>query len=168
MKALIVLFLCLPTLVLAQKVNTTDEIVVSGEVKNPTKITIPDLTKFTMVDIGDIEITNHLGEKKGIAKTLKGIPLKTFLTEIQLKEDNPKLLSQFYFTFVALDNYKVVYSWNEIFNSPIGDRIFLVIEKEGKTLREMPESLLVVSASDLRTGRRYIKGLSQIRVERVR
>jgi hypothetical protein len=168
MKALIVLCLFLPSLLLAQKLNTTDEIVVSGEVKNPTKITIADLSKFAAIDIGDVEITNHLGEKKGIAKTLKGIPLKNFLTEIQLKEDNPKLLSQFYFTFVALDNYKVVYSWNEIFNSPIGDRIFLVMEKEGKTLREMPESLLVVSASDFRTGRRYIKGLSQIKVERVR
>jgi hypothetical protein len=168
MKAIYLLLFFCPLIASAQRLNTTDEIMVSGEVKNQLKITIPDLAKFNAVDIPDIQITNHLGELKGSAKSLKGIPLKSFLNQIQFKEENPKLLSQFYLTFIALDNYKAVYSWNEIFNSPTGDNLFLVTEKDGKKLNEMPESFLIITPTDVQTGRRYIKGLSKIVVERVK
>jgi hypothetical protein len=163
------LFFFFPLILFAQKqkVNSTDEILVSGDVKSQLKITIPDLEKLSSVAIPDVPITNHLGELKGTAKNLKGIPLKLILNDIQFKEDNPKLLSQFYLTFVALDDYKVVYSWNEIFNSPTGDNVFLVTEKEGKSLRQMPESLLIVTPTDVRTGRRYVKGLARIVVSKV-
>jgi hypothetical protein len=167
MKKLILLLIFCPLIALAQRLNSSDEILVSGEVKNQLRILISDLSKFSPVEVPDIQITNHLGELKGVAKNLKGIPLKALLQDIQFREENPKLLSQFFFTFVALDNYKVVYSWNEIFNSPTGDNTFLITEKEGKKVSEMTESLLVVTASDLRTGRRFIKGLTKILVSRV-
>ena len=86
---------------------------------------------------------------------------------MELNEESPKRFSEFFLTFIAIDNYKVVYSWNEIFNSPIGDNIYLITSRDGKQLKDMDERILILTPIDFKTGRRHIKGLSKIVVERV-
>lgn len=152
---------------LAQKdIKPSDEFVVIGQVAHELKFTLADLEKMPSKNIEDIVITNHLGEPRGTAKNLKALPLKTLLNKIDFKAESPKTLSEFYLTFIATDNYKAVYSWNEIFNTATGDNIFLITEKDGKKLAEMPERILVITSSDLKTGRRNIKGLTKIVVSR--
>lgn len=126
-----------------------------------------DIEKYPSKILGDVVITNHLGEPRGISKQLEGVLVKDLLKDLELKEESPKRFSEFYFTFVAIDNYKVVYSWNEIFNSPTGDNLFLITAKDGKKLKDMDERILILTSTDLKTGRRYIKRLSKILVERV-
>ncbi len=43
-----------------------------------------------------------------------------------------------------------------------------VTEKNGKTITEMDDSILVVSTKDFKTGRRNMKGLASIEVMRVK
>ena len=127
-----------------------------------------DLEKYTVQPIPDVVITNHAGEPRGTAKQLSGILIRDLLKDLQLEEENPKLFSEFYLVFVAADNYKVVFSWNEIFNSPTGDHLYLITSRDGKKLDEMTDRLLVITSTDFKTGRRHIKGLSKIIVERVK
>lgn len=148
-------------------IKPSDEFVVTGQVMHELKFTLADLEKIPSKNIGDFVVTNHLGEKRGTAKDLKGILLKDLLDKIELKTESPKVLSEFYLTFIATDNYKVVYSWNEIFNSPTGNNIFLITEKEGKKIADMSERILVITTSDFKTGRRHVKGLSKIVVARI-
>jgi len=75
-------------------------------------------------------------------------------------------LRPYYLTFIASDGYKAVYSWNEIFNSPTGQNIFIVVEKDGVKLKDMAERIMIITPSDFKTGRRYIKALSQIVVNK--
>jgi hypothetical protein len=145
----------------------TNDFVVTGQIKKELKFTLADIEKYTSRTIGDVVITNHLGEPRGTAKQLTGILLKDLLKDLELKEETPKRFSEFYLTFVAVDNYKVVYSWNEIFNSPTGDNLFLITSRDGKKIKDMEERILILTPTDFKTGRRYIKGLSKIIVERV-
>ncbi|HVZ55366.1 MAG TPA: hypothetical protein VG870_01800 [Chitinophagaceae bacterium] len=101
---------------------------------------------------------------KGTATRMTGVPLPVVLSRLQIACDSPKALSRFYFVFVASDGYRVVYSWNELFNSPTGEHTYLVLEKEGHPLTDMPDRILVFTQTDLHTGRRYLKGLSRIEV----
>ncbi|SFB68785.1 hypothetical protein SAMN04487891_101408 [Flagellimonas taeanensis] len=127
-----------------------------------------DIEKHPSKPIGDVVITNHMGEPRGTAKQLKGILVKELLDDMELQEESPKRFSEFYLTFVAIDNYKVVYSWNEIFNSPTGDQLFVITSRDGKDIKDMPESILILTPTDFKTGRRHINGLSKILVERVK
>ncbi len=102
-------------------------------------------------------ITNHLGEPRKTLQGLEGIRVRDLL---ELKEDNPKLFSEFYFTFKAADDYKVVFSSNELFNSPTGDQVFIITSRDGKKLEEMEDRILVISSSDFKTGRRHLKFLN--------
>ncbi len=154
------------TLWAQKEVQTTDNLLVTGEIKRDIKFIIDDIKTYPSQVIRDVVITNHLGEPRGTAKSLSGVLVKELLKDLELNEDSPKLFSEFYFVFVANDNYKVVYSWNEIFNSPTGDGLYLITSRDGQEIGKMKDSLLILTITDFKTGRRHIKGLSKIIVKR--
>jgi hypothetical protein len=153
----------------AQKeMKPTSSFIISGEVKVPVTIQIVDLAKWKSLDIGDVTITNHLGEKKSESKALRGVLLKDILSSVEINSENPKVLSEYYFVCKANDGYKVVYSWNELFNTAIGDSAYIVTEKEGKPAVAMDDSILMISPKDFKTGRRHVKALATIEVVRAK
>lgn len=168
MKKSILLFfviICISIFGQEKKISTT-EFRVIGQVKKELIISLNDLEKYPAQNIKDLPITNHLGEARYTAKNLKGILLKDLLKDLQINVDSPKKLSEFYFVFTAIDNYKVVFSWNEIFNSSTGDNIYVVTKKDGTKIKDMDDRILIVTTSDFKTGRRHIKALSKIEVRR--
>jgi hypothetical protein len=164
----ILLFLLSESLFAQEQVKVTSSFTISGEVFSPLTVSVMDLKKWKEVVIGDLVVIDHLGEKKSEAKGLKGILLKEILQTAEIKSETPKVLSEYYFVFTASDNYKVVYSWNELFNTLVGESVYLVTEKNGKIITEMDDSILVVSTKDFKTGRRNLKGLASIAVMRAK
>ena len=149
-----------------EKVSPTDEFIVTGKVLHEARFTITDLAKFESHKINDVTITNHLGVKKGMATGLTGVLVKDILEKISFDEPNPKNLSEFFVTFIAIDGYKAVFSWNEIFNTETGNHLFIITEKQGKKISHMEERILLMSTADFKTGRRHIKSLNKIVVAR--
>jgi hypothetical protein len=157
----------LSTISFSQKeIKPTESFTIQGEIKLQKTIGLSDLSQWKTHDIGDVVITNHTGETRGEAKQLKGVLLRDVLESIEIKSESPKQLSEFYFVCKATDGYKVVFSWNEIHNSKVGDSVFIVTEKEGKPASQLPESILLLSPWDFKTGRRHIKSLQVIEVKR--
>lgn len=152
----------------AQQIKVTSSFTVGGEVFSPLTVSVMDLRKWKEVAIGDLVITNHLGETKSEAKGLKGILLKEILQTVEIKSESPKVLSEYYFVFTASDGYKVVYSWNELFNTSVGESVYLITGKDGKSITEMDDSILVISTKDFKTGRRNVRGLSAVTVMRAK
>lgn len=164
----LLLLLCLTHVAWTQKnIAPTDAFTISGKVAQPKTVSLADLQTYPAVKIKNVVVTNHLGEKKGKARAMKGVLLKTILEGVEFQSESPKVLSEFYLTFVASDGYKVVFSWNEIFNTETGNHLYVVVEKEGKGLSEMDGRMLLLCSTDFKTGRRYLKGLSNIIVNRV-
>ncbi len=139
---------------------------ITGEVKSPAVVQAVDLKKGRIQNIGDVVITNHLGERKSEARALKGVLLKEVLESVEINAENPRVLSEYYFVCKANDGYTVVYSWNELFNTPTGNTAYLVTEREGKSLTEMSDAILMISPGDFKTGRRHVKALASIEVRR--
>lgn len=140
----------------------THQFTISGKVKKEAVITMDSLNSYPLVTIGDIRVTDHLGNFKHGDKDLKGVLLKDILNHYQPDASGPHFYSQFYYTCIATDGYKVVYSWNELFNTPVGDKVYIVLEKNGKKIGDLPESLQMVSMLDQKTGRRYLHNLDKI------
>jgi hypothetical protein len=150
-----------------EKTIPTSDFTISGQVKAELKVSLTDFSSYEVKNIGDVKITNHLGAEKSIAKGMKGILLKDLLNKVEFQAENPKVLSEFYFSCVASDGYKVVFSWNELFNTETGNHVFIVTEKDGIKAADLPERILLISTTDFKTGRRYLKSLAKIIVERV-
>lgn len=157
-----------PLVALGQDEKPSSAFTIQGDVKAPKTFSISDLKKMKAVPIEDVVITNHLGEKKGEARGLKGVLLRDLLGQIEIDADSPRVLSEYYFVCIANDNYRVVYSWNEIFNTAVGETAYVVTEKNGKSLDILPDAIAMVSSKDARTGRRNVKALTTIEVKRAR
>lgn len=145
----------------------TDSLKILGKIKNEKTFALSDLDTFPKTTIRDQVIYNHKGEVKDTLKSLKGITLKSVLSSIEFVHDKPKQLNEFYFVFIASDGYKVVFSWNEIYNTETGNHFFIVAEMDGIKLKDLAQRILFISTRDLKAGRRYIKGLERIEVRQV-
>jgi hypothetical protein len=149
-----------------EQVKPISSITISGRVKSPKTFTVDAIRQYKVYNIGDVVITNHKGEVKGTAKELSGILLKDLLQSIEPDAESPKVLSEYYFTCIASDGYKVVFSWNELFNTAAGNTVYIVVSKDHKPIDTLDESILLISTADVRTGRRYVKNLQSIIVRR--
>jgi hypothetical protein len=149
-----------------EQVKQTSSIIINGRVKSPKTFTADAIRQYKIYNVGDVEITNHKGEVKGTAKELSGILLRDLLQSIEPDAESPKALSEYYFTCIASDGYKVVFSWNELFNTATGNTVYIVTSKDHKSIEALDESILLISTADVRTGRRYVKNLQSIIVRR--
>ena len=154
----------------AQKENIpiTENFSIEGKVKKEMKVSLADLASYKSYSIDSIVIKNHLGERKSTLKKVKGVLLKDILDKVEIDSESPKILSEYYLVCVASDNYKVVFSWNEIFNNPSGNAVYIITSVDGKPASALDSRIALVSPKDQMTGRRYVKGLQKIIVERVK
>lgn len=147
-----------------RKITATDSFKILGKVKKENTFTVTDLNKFPKVSIADQIIYNHKGEVKDTLTNLKGVLLKTVLAATEYLYEKPKTLNEFYLVCTASDGYKVVFSWNEIYNSEIGNHLYIITEKNGEPIKAIEERIILIATSDLQSGRRYIKALEKIEV----
>ena len=99
---------------------------------------------------------------------MKAVLLKDILDKVEIDAETPKGLSEYYLVCIASDSYKVVFSWNEIFNSDTGKSVYIIMGQDGKPATTLDNRIALVSPKDQMTGRRYVKGLQKIVIERVK
>lgn len=171
MKTIIFLFasilLCTIGIDAQRSVSPTDAFIIQGKLSKALVVTVDDLDTFSKVMIKDQIIYNQKGEAKDTVTNMKGVLLKNILSPVEYVYDKPRQLNEFYFVFTSSDGYRVVFSWNEIYNTEAGNQFYIVTEMDGKTLKQMDERILFISTADLKTGRRYIKGLKTIDVKQI-
>ncbi len=154
----------------AQKENipTTENFSIEGKVKKNLTVSLADLSSYKSYSIDSIVITNHLGERRSSLKKVKAVLLKDILDKAEIDAENHKVLSEYYLICIASDNYKVVFSWNEIFNNASGSSVYIITGQDGKSSTTLDNRIALVSPKDQMTGRRYVKGLQKIVVERIK
>ena len=153
----------------AQKtIEATNEFTVEGKVKNKLRFSIKDLPDYKAKHLDSVIIYSHLMEPRKTIRNIKGVLLKDIIDKAAIDAESEKLLSEYYITCIASDNYRVVLSWNELYNSIIGESIMIITEADGKSANQLEDRIALLSAADRATGRRYVKGLQKIVIERVK
>ena len=67
----------------------------------------------------------------------------------------------------ATDGYQAVFSWAELFLSPIGDGALVIFERDGAPLPASEGPLALISLRDTQPGPRHVKWLAKIEIRRV-
>lgn len=156
------------SIVHAQKnIPVTEQVSIEGKVKKPYSFSLKDTRTMVSVSIDSVTITNHLQERRGVIKGVKGVLLKDIIEKAEIDAANPKILSEYYIECIASDNYKVVFSWNELFNTNTGYNVLVITEKDGVKGDQMTDRICLLSSTDQATGRRYVKGLQKIILKQV-
>ncbi|RZJ64264.1 MAG: molybdopterin-binding protein [Flavobacterium sp.] len=147
--------------------QVTTSITVEGQIAKPFTVKFDDLKSYKSQSIDSVTIWNHKMERKSSLKGIKGVLLKDVLEKAEFSVNSPKFLSEFYIVCIADDGYKVVFSWNEIFNSETGNKALIVTEIGGKPTISQKEGLILITPTDKATGRRYVKNFSKILIQKV-
>lgn len=145
----------------------SDSLRIYGEVTKSIVYHLQDLDTFKAVPVPDLVIYNQRGEAKDTVTGMAGIPLKTLLAPVIFVYTKPKELNEFYFVCEATDGYRVVFSWNEIYNTKVGNECYVITSMKQSPEKLKQQRILFVSSADLKTGRRYIKSLQSIEVKRL-
>ncbi len=161
------LFIVLIFVAFTAKAQESKQFTIEGKVKNTLTVNLADLKQYKTVSLDSVTVFNHLMQRKSSIKNVKGVLLKDILAKIEINTDSPKKLSEFYLVFTATDNYKVVYSWNEIFNSPTGNQLLVLTSYDTHPAKAEKGNIAIITASDFATGRRFVKGLSKINILQV-
>lgn len=145
----------------------TENIVVSGAVEHKLKLSVDDLRKFPSQQIGEMPVVCQSGADLGKLENLKGVLLRDILEKAVVLTRSHNDVKKMVIIATASDDYKVVFSWSEVFNSPLGEGVLVFFEKNGKPLGDDEGRIAMVSAKDIRTGPRHVKWLKAIEIRKI-
>lgn len=135
-----------------------------GRVTSPLSIPIETLHAMDCLELADLPMICGSGEPKGRIGQCRGVLLAEVINhaEVVVKEHNDT--KKMFVVAASDDGYKAVFSWQEIFNSPNGDGILVVLEKDGHLLYDGRGEVDLLSAHDHLTGPRYVRQLKTVEI----
>lgn len=146
---------------------TTEKITISGAVKNKLTLDVAGLRQFPPQMVGEVPLVCQTGADKGKLENFKGVRLSDILEKAVVAAPGHNDVKKMAVIATASDGYKVVFSWSEIFNSPIGEGVMVFFEKNGLPLSDDEGRIAMVSSKDTRTGPRHVKWLQDIEVRQI-
>jgi hypothetical protein len=135
---------------------------VIGRVKEPLVLSLEELVGMDSEAAGDIAVNCGEGTPVGRIESCRGVLLENVIGKASVIKEDHNDTKKMFIVASASDGYKAVFSWQEIFNTPIGGGVMVLIERDGKPLGS--GGLELISLQDYFSGPRYVKGLETIEV----
>jgi hypothetical protein len=142
----------------------THHLEVTGLVNNPLCMTVEELRKMDPAEINNLQMVCESGPHPGRPSSYRGVLLTAILNkaDIILRDyDSPGWL---YVTLTSREGHSVLFSYQELYNSLIGDQAVVIVERDGLPLREHEGEIAFISANDKLPGPRKIRYLQRIEV----
>jgi len=143
------------------------QLTISGAVEQPLVLSVDDLRKFPAAQIVELvrpARPDRAGEKD---QKLVGVRLRDVLERVKPKASGHGALKTMAIVAGATDGYKVAFSWHEIHNTAVGDRVLVYFAKDGAPLGAAEGMIALVSIADLRSGPRHVKWLNAVELRQL-
>ncbi|GEP98409.1 molybdopterin-dependent oxidoreductase [Chitinophaga cymbidii] len=144
----------------------TDQVVVHGLIAHPFTITLDNIRHFKPQTYQNMNIVCSSGETKKVLRSFEGISLKYILDSAGITMPRPKERGKYYIAVRASDGYTTIYAWNDIYNNPTGDEVFLIFAENGRPIME-DGRFVMICRNDKITGPRHVKWVESIEVARL-
>jgi DMSO/TMAO reductase YedYZ molybdopterin-dependent catalytic subunit len=145
----------------------TERIAVGGVVVHALTLTVDDLRKLPQHEIGEVPMIHQSGAVTGKLNHLRGVLLRDILEQAVLVTHDHNDVKKMIIVATASDGYKAIFSWSELFNSPLADGVLVYYEKDGLPLADNEGRIAMIASNDLRTGPRHVKWLQSIEVRQI-
>jgi DMSO/TMAO reductase YedYZ molybdopterin-dependent catalytic subunit len=141
----------------------THHLEVTGLVNRPQRLTVAELREMAPAEIQNLQMVCESGPHEG-RSSYRGVLLTAILdkADIIMREyDSPGWI---YITVTSSDGHWVLFSYQELYNSPVGDQAVVVVERNGQPLGEHEGEIAFISANDKIPGPRKMRYLQRIQV----
>lgn len=140
---------------------------VFGCVEQEKKYTVEDLFHRPRREMRIDALLCGSGKIKSGPQLLSGVLLRAVIDEAGVRLEEHELPNRTWLKVRGRDGYATMFSWHEVWNSPIGDGLLVVLERDGQPLDQNEGRLCLVSTMDLRPGPRRIRYLESVEVCRL-
>lgn len=140
---------------------------VVGLVRKPCVFSAEELRQRPATVLEGVPILCGSGKVKDKPRRLSGVLLRDLLDEAEIIIDEHEDPNRTYVAAVGNDGYCSLFSWHELFNTPVGEGVLVALEKDGRPLPVEEGELCLVSAADERPGPRRVRYLTAVEVRRI-
>lgn len=137
---------------------------VIGMVPSPLSFDLSDIQNMESEEFQDVFIVCGTGTPRDTIRHCRGVLLEKIIQKADVIKQDHNDTKKMFIVASAEDGYKVVFSWQEIFNTQIGGGVAILIERDGKPLDEIRERIDLISTQDYYAGGRFVRDLRQIEV----
>lgn len=138
-------------------------LVLSGRFQRPLSFNLDDLRRYDGVLAAPFDLrcytTNRFIRS---VDAYRGVRLTTLIEEAGLPDSVPGEFKRTVFIAVGQDGYVVTFSWHELFNTPIGEKVLVAYECGGRALDADEGAPILFSGSDILPAPRHVKRLARI------
>jgi len=138
---------------------------VRGNVEHELSLSIDDLKQLPVQRVEDVRVVRDMGSATSapeVARRYTGCLVRDVLERAKPVEKNRLDLRKSIVIVTASDGYRAIFSWAELYLSPIGEGALVVYERDGAPLPDSEGPLATVSLKDTRSGPRHVKWLRSI------
>src|SRR5215471_3985247 len=138
---------------------------IKGSVEHELSLSIDDLKQLPVQRLEDVRLVREAGGSSSSPETARryaGCLLRDVLDRAKPVEKNRMDFRKSIVIVTAGDGYRAMFSWAELYLSPIGDGALVVYERDGRPLPDSEGPLAVVSLKDTKPGPRHVKWLKSI------
>jgi len=139
----------------------TTTVTVGGNVSQPLSLTLADLKGYPAHQIDYVPAQTESKSGTAPARRYTGCLLRDVLVGAKPVENKPRELRRSYVVATASDGYEVVFSWAELFVSPVGDNVYIVYERDGASLSDDEGRIALIVITDERPVR-HVKWLQTL------
>lgn len=145
----------------------TQTLTLGGRDKTGVTLTPESLKAYPVQNVPDIALKNRKGETQRVLKGYNGVKLIDLLDKAALISTDPNDFKKTIIVATASDGYKAVFSWNELYNTAVGDGVLVLYAMDGKPLADDEGRLVLISSKDLGSGPRHVRWLKDIQVRKI-
>ncbi len=136
------------------------EITLDGDLHQPLVIDGESLRAMAPTVLEKLPVVCKSGEEKVAPSRYKGVRLSLLLDQASFATESFKAYNTMAVIVTADDGYRVMFSYNELYNTPVGDGVIVAYEKDGQALA----SPVLLSGADRMTGPRHVRDLRRVTV----
>lgn len=147
----------------AGQVTTT--LIVKGNVERELTLSVEDLKGLPVRRVDDVRSVRDsavAATNSEVVRRYAGCLLRDVLDRARPVEKHRFDLRKSIVIATSSDGYRAVFSWAELYLSPIGDGALVVYERDGAPLADNEGRIALVSLKDTRPGPRHVKWLQSI------
>ena len=159
MRTLIVIVCCL-----IARGAAAQSLVIKGLPNGDAVLNAEMIEKLGPIEITDAREISNGATKDRIEVTYRGIQLPRLLDANGFDKVDRRLSRHATVSVVSRDGYRATFSWGELFNTVIGQRVIVVTGEKGPATDPKEGPFSVRALSDLRSGPRHVRDVVEIQV----
>jgi len=148
----------------------TTTLTVKGSVERETVFSLDELKRLPVQRVEDVRSVRDSSGAAPASETARryvGCLLRDVLERAKPQEKRRLDFRKSVVIATASDGYRVVFSWAEIYLTPVGDGVLVIYERDGAPLADDEGRIALVSLKDTRPGPRHVKWLQSIELRTI-